>query len=416
MTKIADWLNQEVPSSSLRYSFATCMLALSILIPVTATEKFNVFLTAEKSTWPVVWFILAMIPDLFREIRTLFQNKIILITSVCLFLESLIWLSQGYRLGEPRLLFMVAVCLFFPAASAWFRVTGEAGFQFVLAVKVLLLGYASYKIGFAIFENVPANELSAHPPIYRNVRHFNYDLALVSGLAGGLIFSRIPATRVLLTLGFSALGFFSFWSGGRGEFVAIGVMLAALAFSGRPRNEVKFAVVAVIAFLSGGLLVFVSGYTDLLLNAVDRMGRDDANAVSSGRWDVWIRTLHYAFSNFPGAVFGHGPESFVREALANGHITHPHNAIVQWVLEYGVIGSLMLVTAYASMARQTVWPALFSEFRTDRLCAATVIGMTVFSLVDGIYYHAAPLIFMTLIWAYLYSQYVNPARKVPSGS
>lgn len=396
----------------LRLGFAAIMLVLLIVIPVTATLEYGVLGVTREAVLPVWGFVLAMLPEMLREARALLRHKILLVTAIGLLLCAGVWLYHGYSPYEPRFRLMLGISLMFPAAIAWFRIMGDHGFLLAFLAKTGVLVYACLKFGAVIVQGMPAREVFLHPPIYRHVRHFNYDLALVTGLAGAAFAIRTQIGRLLWVLGFVCLGFFSFWSGGRGQFLAMGAMLMVLMASRRPKDDLKPVFWAVLAFLFGGLCVVLSGETDLLWSAFHRSTKDTLNGISSSRLAIWQGTLASAFSSVNGALFGYGPESFERMAIFRQfkqYILHPHNTLVQWFFEYGLIGAGLLLISTIFLTIKCILPSLFQGRGIERVCASTLIGMMVFSLVDGVFYHPAPLLFMTLMWAYLFARTTRSA-------
>lgn len=408
------WLSRDITLSQemqnrldrVRHGLAGLALAWFLAVSVTASMSYSVLGTTAESVAPVWAFVLLMWPEMVRELRQLLRSRLMLLTLVVLVVCGAVWLTRGYSLHEPRLRFMLGVGLLFPAAAGWFRAVGHRGMQFALGVKLAVLAFACYKFGVAIWQGVLSRELFLRPPVYRHLRHFNYDLALVSGLAGALPAGSRLLSSALRFLVFVALGYFSFWTGGRGEFLALAVTLATLCLTRRHEDDWRVVMLYVAGFVLGGALVVLGGETYFLFGAVERSAKDSANAISSGRLGIWKGTLSAGLSTLPGALFGFGPEAFVRLAVfkAFGHyILHPHNTLVQWIFEYGLLGAGALCASALWLAWHCVWPALKVGNLMQRLCAATLVGMSAFALVDGVYYHAAPLLFLTLIWAYLYA-------------
>lgn len=408
------WLSRDVALSQdmqnaldrVRHGLAGLALAWFLAVSVTASMSYSVLGTTAESVAPVWTFVLLMWPEMVRELRQLLRSRLMLLTLVVLVVCAAVWLTRGYSLHEPRLRFMLGVGLLFPAAAGWFRAVGHRGMQFALVVKTGVLAFACYQFGVAIWQGFVPRELFARPPVYRHLRHFNYDLALVSGLAGALPAGRRVFSSVLRFLVFVALGYFSFWSGGRGAFLALAVILGTLCLTRRHEDDWRVAALHVAGFVLGGVLVVLGGETYFLFGALERSAKDSANAISSGRLGIWKGTLSMGMSTLSGALFGFGPESFVRMGAFvqfRHYILHPHNTLVQWIFEYGLLGAAALCASALWLAWHCVWPALRAGNLMQRLCAATLVGMSAFALVDGVYYHAAPLLFLTLIWAYLYA-------------
>lgn len=416
------WLSRDLTLSAktmvnldrLRHGLAALALVWFVVVSVTASLKYSTLGVTRECVLPVWAFVLVMWPEMVQETRLLLRSKVILATLVVLVICACAWLLRGYSIHEPRLRFMLGVALLFPAAAGWFRQVGPMGMQFAFVVKAGVLAFACFKFGVAIFQNMPAREIMARPPIYRHLRHLNYDLALISGMAGGVFAHKASLAKILWCLTFVLLGYFSFWSGGRGQFLTLGVVLISLGATMRASDDVRFAGLLIIAFLLGGLGVILSGETGFLLGALERSSRENLDMISTGRLAIWVGTLSKSMSSLGSALFGFGPEAFERMGLLRSFIVHPHNVLVQWVLEYGLLGAGMLMASGTLMGWRCVLPALLSGEGMDRVCAATVIGMTAFAMVDGVYYHAAPLLFITLMWAYLFARKPGAFQAQPT--
>lgn len=404
---LGSWLNSPRVARA-RHVGAAGMMVWFIVASVVATQWLGTLQVTVQCSVPVWGFVLLMWPEAHIELAVLWRSWLIKLLVAVLAMGSVTWLAfQGYSVYEPRWRFMLGVGLLFPAAVGWFRLAGHKGMQFAFFVKAALLVYAAWRFGLTLFGGSAQHMLGRRWPIYNHIRHFNHDLALVGGLLGGVVSHQKWMNRLLMLLGFVLLGFFSFWSGGRGQLMAMCVMLVALIASHRQHEDARFAAIAVMAFLLGGVLVLCSGETQNLFHAVARTDKSSLNAVSSGRLHIWTATLSQALSTPWGALFGYGPESFHNMkmyAQFGSYILHPHNTLVQWVFEYGLLGTAALVAAAVNLGRRVVWPVLWSDRGILRLSAATLMGMAAFALVDGIFYFASPLLFITLIWAFLYAQ------------
>ena len=82
---------------------------------------------------------------------------------------------------------------------------------------------------------------------------------------------------------------------------------------------------------------------------------------------------------------------------------HPHSIVVQFVVDWGVLGTVCLLSLLGLMCR-TGYARLRGEEdvvrRTLRVVALATIGAyLVHSLVDGLFYHPLPLLFLSIMFA-----------------
>ncbi|MBT8401616.1 MAG: O-antigen ligase family protein, partial [Rhodothermia bacterium] len=182
------------------------------------------------------------------------------------------------------------------------------------------------------------------------------------------------------------------WTGGRGAFVAalIGVVATMVLAPGRRWvlagiNTVALSVGSVIAvFMSAGRPEL--GWQGIL----SRMGGDVAGGFATGRLKFWS----LAYENFAASpVFGLGPDAY-RYMQPKIFGSHPHNVVLQFLTDYGVIGAsvfgLMAVILLASILRKA--SDARGDIRPERIVAVSVlIAFLANSLLDGNLYHALPL-------------------------
>lgn len=389
-----------------RRTTGIALLLALIALPVIATEFLNTRGTTALTTLLLWAFVGIMLPETIVESKQLLRNKTILVALCTLGACLTSWLAFSESFDGLRCMFMLGVTCCLPAAIGWFRRSSARGITILIWTKACVLAYAGIRLGIAILQQVPPLEMFKHPPIYRHLRHFNYDLSLMTGLALTLAEPDQWRRRAALYASVFVLGFFSFWSGGRGGVLAVIVMLTAWWLAARTITRLRVALHSMLFFIWGGLAVIASGETQFLLKALTRSSRETLNAISSNRLEIWMNTWASVTSGPRQLVFGQSPEAFVNLGVHKTsalHITHPHSAPLQWMLEYGLLGTAAIALAMLTLGWRHVIPHLQHGSHEQRAIAATLIGMSAFSLVDGIYYHAAPLVFLTVLLAYLIS-------------
>src|SRR5690606_10923234 len=105
----------------------------------------------------------------------------------------------------------------------------------------------------------------------------------------------------------------------------------------------RLASVAVLSIIAAYFMVLFSGETEFLSRQLDRtVDSGNLNGISSGRLSIWERAIEEAMT---GGWFGHGADSF--QKFDTTFIVHPHNAIVQFLFEYGFWGLLLCIVFFA---------------------------------------------------------------------
>jgi O-antigen ligase len=105
-------------------------------------------------------------------------------------------------------------------------------------------------------------------------------------------------------------------------------------------------------------------------------------------------------------LFGFGPDAV--RMVARAEIGYPpwvqsHSAIVQALIEFGLIGLALQSVAFFVVARRSFFVLRSNIAPSDvRVSAALLVALGAYMLVDGILYHAIPLIMVMLLTAHLF--------------
>ncbi len=133
----------------------------------------------------------------------------------------------------------------------------------------------------------------------------------------------------------------------------------------------------------------------------DSVAYDIARTTSSGRATMWIETLK-AWAEQP--LIGIGGGNFVYLAPQVNHtLGHPHNIILQWLIEWGVVGIMLVVMAGYALYKlikqpNNMPPMLFAG------CFALVVNM----LLSGAQVYPSSQMAMALFFSYAAYQYQLP--------
>lgn len=185
---------------------------------------------------------------------------------------------------------------------------------------------------------VPGGTIEWHAalPGFINVRHFgSWTGAVAAGLMVALVYGkRAPdnLTRLFYVL---AAGL-TCWSGTRAAVLAMGVVaLITLVCMRRlpdARALVEVGGLSALALLGGVLLS--PDLPDFILFMRDNL--QSADAVTSGRTRLWHDTF-YRWLDAP--LFGWGSGSTFWEVNIGWPHTQPHNAVLQFLISWGLVGA-----------------------------------------------------------------------------
>lgn len=260
--------------------------------------------------------------------------------------------------------------------------------------------------GFALTTSI---ELS----FYEHLRMYSFHAFIASCCA--FILLKHSKESVLLLVIYSllfAICFFGLLIGyGRGSLLAF---IAFVVFDAFLLDGVKKAITAgilvvLLIFASYSVLYFtpVGVVSEFLFSSFIRSsgagdGALGANAISSGRLDMWMFALQKALES---PVYGHGSSSAVW--LFNGtgyaYASQPHNAIVQFIMDFGYLGAAVFCFLMFRVLKPFFVQLSLSHENEPlrRSLVSFVIAYLLYALTDGLFYHPYPMLHFSIIVAIL---------------
>lgn len=239
-------------------------------------------------------------------------------------------------------------------------------------------------------------EWSSALPGFISVRHFgSWSGAIAAGLMIALLYGRTDEGWIISFFYLLAAGL-TFWSGTRAAILAMAVVAFVVLVSLRrfPNTRSLFHVVVLsaLALLAG---VFLSpNLPDFMLYI--NGDAQNTETITSGRLILWYNTL-VRWLDAP--IFGWGSGSTFWEL---GWIaTQPHNAIVQFLISWGIIGAgsslWLLIRAIVATHRTGM------EDDALRPLSATLYSLLFMSLLEGMLYYPRFIILIMISFAILFA-------------
>jgi O-antigen ligase len=284
------------------------------------------------------------------------------------------------------------------ALSLWHLFKGWAANSANRIAATLPLGSAAFGlliIGFVSLVGVGSDyNWILSLPGFPHIRHSGYFLMPALALATWMIFSSSGRTKyayaVLLAMNFG----FAIWIGSRGPLIVYAALLIpALLVFARVYPRAKFGSGAsVTAALLAGILMSqtIPAPAHTSFNALSRFLRADnsVDSFSSGRTELWRDGLK-AISQQP--FLGHGGNQFRYQVpSAQKTYNHPHNSILQFTYEWGLIGALAMFSLIALGVAAMVRATMRDPERNLGLFFAGS-SILLFSLIDGLLYYNLPI-------------------------
>ena len=274
-------------------------------------------------------------------------------------------------------------------AAVWFLARSEGAMAARGLVPILALGLIPltimtvWKFQFPPPEwTVPGGKIEwpSALPGFISVRHFgSWTGAIAAGLMLALLYGpqeRLGSTSLLYLL---AAGL-TCWSGTRAAILAMAVV-ALIAILGLRRLPDARAVIRVAGLSALAMLlaqIFAVNLPEFSFFMRDNL--TDANAMTSGRLDLW----HDTFMRWLDApLFGWGSGSTFWEVRWSH--TQPHNVVLQFLISWGIAGALgglwLLARAIAATHRIGI------EDHRLRAFSGTTQALLFMSLLEGMLHY-----------------------------
>jgi O-antigen ligase len=228
-------------------------------------------------------------------------------------------------------------------------------------------------------------------PGYDNIRRIGYHSAPILALCIGIAATDDNPWRRRAALAVLAIGSgLIVWTGARGAAAAliVGFVIAA-PFLRRLRSSAgPIATAVLIGALTAAVIPPLApfmGPERMIRTEVTPPDSPPDSGLLSGRMELWAETLQ-AIGARP--MFGHGEAQThqLGELVTSMSTLHPHNIVLQSLLAWGLIGTVLLGIL--------AWPLLRTIFFTARLHgrdylahALAVAVLLIYSMVDGTLFH-----------------------------
>lgn len=239
-------------------------------------------------------------------------------------------------------------------------------------------------------------------PHYANIRHFAYHGFIAAACATALfaVAKKLQATAFVLT---TAALFGIILLGGRG---ALGAWLAftavMLLLSACRIGLLMFSAMALL--ISAGVVYFLDATG--MVHAPSLFYRFEGGAERAlyvaDRIEVWTQS---ASAILQRPWFGYGPEGYALSGCCNRDLLQPHNFVLQFLLEFGLVGCALLSVLCVVVWRECCGSGLFTGNRWSQvppelaILAAILVAFLAYAMIDGLLYHAIALVHFALFVA-----------------
>ena len=262
---------------------------------------------------------------------------------------------------------------------------------------LVITGFLLVCAGLVFYWNILPNpyeyDWMTMTPYFINIRHFSHYCTAIVILGTAFLLGG-SQKHMVLSCSFLLLSIcwaFLFWSGSR---AGIGSAVLGLFFIGilSENKKQRFLVITILSCLTGYLLSDAITLENYALGLVNAVKRTDFNNLLPGRIELWIFSLKWVKSSF---LLGMGADAFRFLPNDNFIVDHPHNILIQFFLNWGVLGTFIFLLLQYRVTRMGYRTLLKGETGwlkgIKASCFSWIVVSLIFGLVDGIYYFAIPM-------------------------
>jgi O-antigen ligase len=242
-------------------------------------------------------------------------------------------------------------------------------------------------------------------PFVGHARHAGYNMlvAVLSGVFLLLSESQLWQ-RIFISLAFFFVSACLFWLGGRGSMLSA-VLALGLIFVWVRRQVVidRKLLILTLSVVMFALLAahFAAAFSwNGVWNSIGRsVAAESPNRLSSGRLEIWLYALDAIRNDW---FFGLGSQGYLFIPGKWRSTAMPHNAVVQFLVEWGVLGAALFISVFLYGLRQAFVRLRVPSFSitAETLSAMTiVVALAVHGLTDGTFYHGKASFYMALCFA-----------------
>ncbi|MGP8307456.1 O-antigen ligase family protein [Vibrio sp. YIC-376] len=194
------------------------------------------------------------------------------------------------------------------------------------------------------------------------------------------------------------------WLGGRGAILSYLIgLIVSLAIMYK-HHQLKIKRLLRLVFL---IIVSVIVSTPLNIYSWNGLNRlletrkyysQDINAISTNRIELWRLSWEFIKEK---PFFGYGAESFLLNSETI--FRHPHNFIVQWLFDFGAIGTLLFLS-FIIFTIITGYSNVKSKLRIKNLISIVIfVGILSNGLISGTLYYSPSFFILCIVSAFILS-------------
>jgi O-antigen ligase len=273
-------------------------------------------------------------------------------------------------------------------------ISNQTSFSITRWLEVIAMGGIAYAAAIAIFSvsvKDPANfAWMLRLPSATNIRQIANNLGILAIAPIALLLMKHESKKWLCWLAVVAMMAAMVWTGSRATLLglAIGIFasLAVLPSVSAFRNVAAFLSASVVGVITSLFLPIPHPTFGMFRMWGTIQKQDD---VSSGRWEMWANTVEQ-IGRSPWIGFGSGRYNKNMRDAYGFDFNHPHNVVLQYVYDWGVIGGSIAIMLLSLLGAQ-ILKRKTSDPASTFVAIMAFVTICATAMVDSPLFHPLPI-------------------------
>ena len=301
-----------------------------------------------------------------------------------------------------RYLVLISHFIFILSLAKYFSLSDKLPFDYLPQAILIAISLLFIDINFNL-TNIDYNE-GLRIITSSNIRHLGH-IVIVSTLYLSIkVLMGEKLNNILFILSTITSISLLIWLGGRGAILSysLGLMLAFIIITKHHKLEIK-RLVSLLLLIVFSIIISIP-FNIYSWNGLNRLldtkqyYSQDINTISSNRIELWSLSWDFIKEK---PFFGYGAESFLLNS--DTIFRHPHNFIIQWLFDFGIIGVILFLVIITFILR-TGYKKNISKLSDNNLISiAIILGIISNALISGTLYYSAPFLILCIVSAFIVS-------------
>jgi O-Antigen ligase len=339
------------------------------------------------------------IKSVFANLR---KSVLVLLTIWAIFaLLALFW--DGTGLVNASFILLRYTLHGFCLASVVFLLNQTTHFDKKTWLEVISIGgiaYAALLTLFCVLVPDPHNfPWILRIPSATNIRHIANLIGIMAIAPIALLLSKDTDRKWLYWIAVTLIMTFSTWTGSRSTIIGLLLGIGVSAIFTYGFSNIRNALAALSAAASGIFLSLPLPMPDTVFGLFRMINTTVASGgdASSGRIEIWGYTVREIMKS-PVIGYGSGRFSENMHRIYGIDLNHPHNVVLQYAYDWGVIGAAVGLSLLA-MLGYSIWRSSQQDQTLRFVAIAAFVMMCATAMIDSMLVYPLPIIIAIALMA-----------------